>query len=55
MDPYDQQKEDHGGFYLSMAVICGLVAIGAIMSGGFYGAIAVAVAALGVYLFWRSG
>ena len=54
MEPYDQQKEDRSGFYLSMAVICGLLAIGAIMSGGVYGALALGIVALFVYLFRRS-
>lgn len=47
---FDQQREDPKGFYSSLAIIAGLVAIGAFMSGGRAGIVAiVAIVAAGVF------
>lgn len=54
MSPYDQQKEDRGGFNLSMAVVCGLFAAGAIYTGGVASVIGIGAAAVAVYLFAKA-
>lgn len=41
MEPYDQRREDPRGFYLSLAVVAGLVAIGGFISGGHGQSIAI--------------
>jgi len=50
MEPFNQLKENPENFYLSIAVVCGLGAIGAAMAS--LGALAI-VAAAGAVFFWR--
>lgn len=56
MKPFDQRNEDPHGYYLSIAIVCGLFSVGAFLDGGalgIVGFVAVVVAA-GVFLLAHS-
>jgi hypothetical protein len=55
MKIYDQRREDPSGFNLSIAAICGLVAIGGLVAGGIGGfAVLMFAGTLGGYFFYTA-
>lgn len=54
MQPYNQHREDPEGFYLTVALVCGFVAVGSLFSGGPFAPIGI-IAGIGAALaYWKA-